>query len=479
MKITFSNLGSIKKTTLDLRPLTVIIGPNNSNKTYIAYSIYGLWKKYSEIKDELDYPFGLEITEEASNRLRIPLNDDFYNKFIKFFIHYTSEFKLQLDTYFQDSTHKLFKRTKIDIEISKVQISEAVKEFVKNDLVTEIWGFNCQLTNNSLIIEMEESKIVSKMENSEDYDFQEDVLESIAFLIKYHLFQEPILLPAERNAFIITYKMLANRRYKHLRQTQREIFGSRSHERQLELLREQGDIRYPQPIEDFLDFLTDVELDKQISEKVEKRKTFNEFANAIEESIQRKNKTNFTSTKLGGREIKINVKKGLDIDLYNASSSIKQLVPLIMYLRYAVNYHSLLIIDEPEMNLHPEAQAKLLEVLAMIVNEGVNVLLTTHSPYFMSHLNNLVSGKTDDESVLKEQAKSLYLGDERAFLKIDDVSAYEMRLDKTGKHQELHNLYDPDYGIRWDTLSDVSADIQQKFFEIYEKGDTPTNGEKE
>lgn len=31
MKITFSNLGAIKKTTLDLRPLTVIIGPNNSS----------------------------------------------------------------------------------------------------------------------------------------------------------------------------------------------------------------------------------------------------------------------------------------------------------------------------------------------------------------------------------------------------------------------------------------------------------------
>ncbi len=29
MKIKFSNLGSIKETELDLRPLTVIIGPNN------------------------------------------------------------------------------------------------------------------------------------------------------------------------------------------------------------------------------------------------------------------------------------------------------------------------------------------------------------------------------------------------------------------------------------------------------------------
>ncbi|MFM6372383.1 MAG: AAA family ATPase, partial [Dolichospermum sp.] len=44
MKIKFSNLGSIQETELDLRSLTVIIGPNNSNKTYIAYSIYGLWQ---------------------------------------------------------------------------------------------------------------------------------------------------------------------------------------------------------------------------------------------------------------------------------------------------------------------------------------------------------------------------------------------------------------------------------------------------
>lgn len=43
MKITFSNLGTIRRTTLDLAPLTVIIGPNNSGKTYVAYATYGLF----------------------------------------------------------------------------------------------------------------------------------------------------------------------------------------------------------------------------------------------------------------------------------------------------------------------------------------------------------------------------------------------------------------------------------------------------
>jgi predicted ATPase len=49
MKIKFSSLGSIQETELDLRPLTVIIGPNNSNKTYIAYSTYGLWQRAGRI----------------------------------------------------------------------------------------------------------------------------------------------------------------------------------------------------------------------------------------------------------------------------------------------------------------------------------------------------------------------------------------------------------------------------------------------
>lgn len=66
--------------------------------------------------------------------------------------------------------------------------------------------------------------------------------------------------------------------------------------------------------------------------------------------------------------------EGLKIDLYNASSSIKQIAPLLLYLRYRAAPNQTLIIDEPEMNLHPEGQAKLLEALGMLVNLGVRVL---------------------------------------------------------------------------------------------------------
>jgi type II secretory pathway component HofQ len=43
------------------------------------------------------------------------------------------------------------------------------------------------------------------------------------------------------------------------------------------------------------------------------------------------------------------------------------------------------------------------------------------------------------------------------------VSAYEAR------GGTLHDLKDKDFGIRWDTLSDVSTDLQQRFFAIREQ----------
>ncbi|XXX93753.1 ATP-binding protein [Sorangium sp. So ce204] len=195
-------------------------------------------------------------------------------------------------------------------------------------------------------------------------------------------------------------------------------------------------------------------------------------ADAIEQKIQRGNRTRFKPTLLGGQEIMVDVKRGLSIDLYNASSSIKQLTPLLLYLRFRAAPNDFLIIDEPEMGLHPESQARVIEALAMLVNLGVRVLVTTHSPYVMAHLNNLVHGDFEHPRRLKAQAPALYLGDERAFLPMSKISAYEMQ------GGELRSLKDPDYGVRWDTLSDVSVELQQKFFAIDMKG-SKASGEEE
>ncbi|MGK3986599.1 hypothetical protein WME99_26370 [Sorangium sp. So ce136] len=45
MKIALSILGTIRRTTLDLAPLTVIIGANDPGKTYVAHATYGLFDR--------------------------------------------------------------------------------------------------------------------------------------------------------------------------------------------------------------------------------------------------------------------------------------------------------------------------------------------------------------------------------------------------------------------------------------------------
>ena len=473
MIIKFYNLGAIKETELDLRPLTVIIGPNNSNKTYIAYSVYGLLRQGGRyirttmigFKREGDVAL-LQLDDVLSNvvpqRCRVVCK----------------AFEADLEVFYQDSSRKIFSEAKFELSFSNVEVSQALSRLMgknfkgyQSDYQVEYNGTAISLRNVYNL--PTEAKPRHSPELNDIY-FQTELAKE--------LFLQQYLLPAERNAFIITYKMLSNRRFSLLRDRGRQVFGKRGDEElQRTMLREQGDIRYPQPIEDFLDFLSDVELSHGRTTTAKSRQrngqhdsgeasAFAAVASQIEKYIQDGNKTAFSPTTLGGSEIMVNVKKGLSIDLYNASSSIKQLTPLLLYLRYRAAENQLLIIDEPEMNLHPESQVRLLEILAILVNAGVKVLLTTHSPYLMSHLNNLTLNDNHSHAIKKKQAGSLYLKDPRAFLTMEQVSAYEMR------DNQLKSLKDDDFGIRYDTLSDVSVDVQQKYFEIYEKGKPAKRG---
>lgn len=437
MKLTFKNLGKIKQTTLDLRPLTVIIGPNNTNKTYLAYCVHG-------IADAMRFESWLELGNQAMS-LKLPevaaamqaaMNDKL------------TSFVRGLPEYFQDTYGGLFKETTLRVGLDEGDVQTALSQ-ISGEL-----GGHVTLSDSAVLVhEVKRNK--------------QRALEFVAFTAADRVLGTPLTLPAERNALVITYKVLSTRRYRILRDIERVRKVRRTSEhkaagdRDVALIREQGDIRYPAPIEDFLDFLTDVELAPVPLNGP--KSPFGRLASRIEDGIQAGHRTGYESTALGGRELALKVSDALRIDLYNASSSIKQLAPLLLYLRYRAAPQQLLIIDEPEMNLHPEGQAKLLEALAMLSNLGVHVLLTTHSPYIMAHLNNLIAADADSQPRRRRQAKHLYLGDPAAFLPPHAVSAYEMRADG------LTTLADPEYGIRWDTLSDVSAELQQRYFSIVEE----------
>ncbi len=79
-----------------------------------------------------------------------------------------------------------------------------------------------------------------------------------------------------------------------------------------------------------------------------------------------------------------------DLPLMNASAMVSELAPVVLYLRHIVHPGDTLIIEEPETNLHPQAQVDFTRVLAAAVKAGIRIIITTHSEWVLEELANLV-----------------------------------------------------------------------------------------
>ncbi|WP_421527686.1 AAA family ATPase [Morganella morganii] len=71
----------------------------------------------------------------------------------------------------------------------------------------------------------------------------------------------------------------------------------------------------------------------------------------------------------------------------NVSSGVKALSVMDILNRGGyLNKESLIILDEPETNLHPKWQKKYAEAIVKLSKKGVRVLVNTHSPYMLESL---------------------------------------------------------------------------------------------
>lgn len=80
-----------------------------------------------------------------------------------------------------------------------------------------------------------------------------------------------------------------------------------------------------------------------------------------------------------------------DMPLMNTSSMVSELAPVALYLRHVVQPGETLIIEEPESHLHPAMQVEFTRQLAAVVRAGVRVIITTHSEWVLEELANLVN----------------------------------------------------------------------------------------
>ncbi|MBB1489398.1 AAA family ATPase [Oceanospirillum sediminis] len=71
----------------------------------------------------------------------------------------------------------------------------------------------------------------------------------------------------------------------------------------------------------------------------------------------------------------------------NVATGIKSLGILDLLIKSgACNSDNLLILDEPEVNLHPKWQIEVARVIVGLVSQGAKIIITTHSPYMLEAL---------------------------------------------------------------------------------------------
>lgn len=144
--------------------------------------------------------------------------------------------------------------------------------------------------------------------------------------------------------------------------------------------------------------------------------------------------------------------------LDRTSSMVQELAPLILFLKYLVHPGDLLILEEPESHLHPAAQRRMAQGIVRLVNAGVKVIITTHSDIFLSQINNLIRISHASKRWLREKGF-----DPRDCLKRDEAGAYQFAWDAEVGGSVVKELkVTTDGGIENDAFDDVIHDLYEE-----------------
>jgi len=99
-------------------------------------------------------------------------------------------------------------------------------------------------------------------------------------------------------------------------------------------------------------------------------------------------------------------KRALKIEMLNTAYGIKSFAILqLLNNNKFLNPKTLLILDEPEVHLHPKWQLKMAKIIVNLVKNKIKVLVNTHSPYMIEALQKYSLDKIDTHFYLAEDNK--------------------------------------------------------------------------
>ena len=357
MKLTINNIGKLKSSEVVIDGITVITGENDTGKSTVGKVLWSVFNGFYEIDEKVynekvselekiideiikenvyknlstDYNSFFEIFNSTGKKIAVEFlkkNKDYSEDEIKIIINnYKKDLKIENISKFVQEINETLKIS--DKEIIKVIVSRIMnKEF--HNQINAVFSKE-KMNIGEISLKIKDKKIDLKIENNEISDVQN------YFLIN----KETMYID---NPFILdSYDFEDENHQTHLAAN---VFSENENS-----------------------VISEIKVKKKLNNIYQK---LNSVLNG--EILENKN------SKFVYR------KNGEDIDLKNLSTGLKTFAIIKMLLQNGtLEENGTIILDEPEIHLHPEWQLKFAELIVLLQKEfGMHILLTTHSPYFLN-----------------------------------------------------------------------------------------------
>jgi len=395
MRLSLENIGIIEKADVEINGLTVIAGNNDSGKSTIGKIAYSLTKSFEDFEKNYEKEKAAKMDMYfrefyISFRESIDLNK--YPEILKFmenFRHYRRIDNKKLFGLIENSIKLLD-----EIDIDKEEKAKIKKRF--NEV-------------NSIFQEKESrsSKIIKSIRKIFKSEFSNQITNVFA--------NEGRIEVYEGENKIINIIIKDNKIFIDETNKIDEIFPFDSSV----FIETPLVLTYKESLENSFIYHVEDLLYKLMKPNLIKEKTKLNISEIVGGEIyfDEENDLFLFQKNVGNKEVKIHI--------INSASGIKSLGILqILEKAGEFNKNLLLIIDEPEVHLHPDWQVEYAKILIKLVENGVKVLVTSHSPYLI-------------EAIDKYSKKSKIEKNVRFYLSELKNNGNAMIVDKTNDKDEI------------------------------------------
>lgn len=364
-KLKIENFGPINKADLDVSKINIIAGKNASGKTTMskllyciitAFSTDGEYLTYESIKDQISLLLN-NLQLSGSENIKTSELDE-----IRFNLETNSEFKLETLEKNLDRIESLINSSELD---NKKLYSELLEKNRKEIRGIKKIGIHWPLLTNLIKNEFSGTEQLLNNYNNGKIEIYND-RENNAFGYVVEIREGILVKPTVQFKNTIT--------------TNREAI----------YIETPYFLDYKVPFSQFNYFdqkqYHQMLLYKKLTDSTSKNDVLDEMRNGNVIEFQKKiNELIDGSFNFNNRGLLEFKHENITFDLPNTSTGLKSIGILQLLLENRkLKENTYLIMDEPEVHLHPEWQVKLAEILVLLVKDlNVNLFINSHSPQFI------------------------------------------------------------------------------------------------